>query len=172
MTNGLDIDRLPLDAGELGLCRLPGLDGDIKGDLAHIAEFDPALVISLTTADEMAARGAADLPECLAEVGINWRHFPIADFGTPPPDAAPLWRAVAAEARAALEAGGRVLIHCKAGRGRSGTVALRLMIEAGEDPDTALARLRAARPGTVETEAQQGWAKADAPAGSSAPSRP
>ncbi len=37
---------------------------------------------------------------------------------------------------------------------------LRLMVEAGEDPDAALARLRAVRPCAVETGAQLTWATA------------
>jgi len=160
MTSMFHIDTLPLGNGALGLCPLPGRDGDLAGDLARIADFRPALVVSLTLAEELAAEGATDLSERLAEAGINWRHFPIGDFGAPQPDAAPLWQAVATEMRAALAASGRVLIHCKGGRGRTGTIALRLMIESGETPEDALARLRAARPGTVETDAQRLWAAA------------
>jgi hypothetical protein len=37
---------------------------------------------------------------------------------------------------------------------------LRLMIEAGEEPQSALARLRKVRPCAVETEAQMQWALA------------
>jgi hypothetical protein len=37
-------------------------------------------------------------------------------------------------------------------------IALRLMVEDGEAPDAALARLRAARPCAVETNAQMRWA--------------
>ena len=60
----------------------------------------------------------------------------------------------------ALRGGGRVLVHCRGGCGRSGMVALRLMIEAGEAPDEALSRLRSVRPCAVETKAQMGWAMA------------
>jgi hypothetical protein len=35
---------------------------------------------------------------------------------------------------------------------------LRLMVESGEDPPAALARLRAVRPCAVETERQHCWA--------------
>ena len=70
------------------------------------------------------------------------------------------WRALGANARRALAGGGRVLIHCRAGCGRSGMAALRLMIECGEAPDEALARLRAVRPCAVETGAQMAWAMA------------
>jgi hypothetical protein len=41
--------------------------------------------------------------------------------------------------------------------------ALRLMVEAGEPPDTALGRLRAVRPGAVETEDQMAWARRGSP---------
>jgi len=57
-----------------------------------------------------------------------------------------------------LQTGGSVLVHCKGGCGRSGMAALRLMVEAGEDPHLAFARLRDVRPCAVETEAQLAWA--------------
>ena len=45
------------------------------------------------------------------------------------------------------------------GCGRSGMAVLRLMIEAGEDAETALARLRTIRPCAIETDAQMAWAR-------------
>ena len=52
-----------------------------------------------------------------------------------------------------------MLVHCRGGCGRSGMAVLRLMVEAGEAPEEALARLRAVRPCAVETEAQMDWAR-------------
>ena len=146
------ISPLPLRHGTLALCAVPtGADAR-----AALAAFAPALVISMTEADELVSLGAGDLPDWLAAQGIAWRGFPVADFSTPPPGAD--WSALGVEAARILDGGGRVLLHCRGGLGRSGMVALRLMIEAGENPDTALTRLRAARPGAVETEAQYRWA--------------
>jgi len=54
--------------------------------------------------------------------------------------------------------GGKVLVHCMGGCGRSGMAVLRLMVETGEPPHSALSRLRAARPCAVETDAQFDWA--------------
>ena len=51
-----------------------------------------------------------------------------------------------------------MVVHCMGGCGRSGMILLRLMIDAGETPDSALARLRTARPCAVETKAQMRWA--------------
>ncbi|MAZ20517.1 MAG: hypothetical protein CMN19_04985 [Roseovarius sp.] len=68
------------------------------------------------------------------------------------------WGEIEARALAALRGGGRVLIHCRAGRGRSGMIALRLMIAGGERPVAALKRLRAVQPEAVETPGQMNWA--------------
>ncbi|MBR9844091.1 MAG: protein phosphatase, partial [Rhodobacteraceae bacterium] len=49
-------------------------------------------------------------------------------------------------------------VHCFGGCGRSGMAIMRLLVEMGEEPEAALARLRAVRPCAVETEAQRLWA--------------
>ena len=148
------IASLPAGAGTLVLCPLP-VTAEAR---ARIAALAPALVLSLTETAELRALGAADLPDWLAAHGIGWAHFPVPDFQTPPPGSD--WPALSVRARAVLDSGGTLVVHCRGGCGRSGMIALRLMAEAGEPPVEALARLRAARPGTVETEAQYRWAAA------------
>ena len=138
--------------------RLRGRGGSYDADLADILRFSPDLVLSMTTAEELAAKGAATLAEDLARHGIAWAHLPIPDFGTPPEAVQHLWPETSARARALLAQGGRVLVHCMGGCGRSGMAVLRLMVEAGEAPEAALMRLRAVRPCAVETEAQFAWA--------------
>lgn len=154
----LTIASLPAGGGDLALCPMPGRGGAYGADLRDLLAWGPALVLTLATAEELAAKGAAELPADLAAHGIRWRHLPVADFGLPDAAAAAAWPEVAAEARAALAGGGRVLVHCLGGCGRSGMAVLRLLVEAGEAPHPALARLRAVRPCAVETEAQFLWA--------------
>jgi ADP-ribosyl-[dinitrogen reductase] hydrolase len=48
-----------------------------------------------------------------------------------------------------------VLIHCRGGLGRAGTIAARLLIELGIEPKKATASVRAARPGAIETSEQE-----------------
>lgn len=143
---------LEVGAGRLSLSPLPGRGGDLAGDLAALAGWRPDLVVSLTETAEMARHGAAGLPAALAGRGIGWLHLPVADFGVPQ-TALPL-----AGLAARLAQGQRIALHCLGGCGRSGMLALRLMVLAGEAPETALARLRAARPCAVETAAQLAWA--------------
>ncbi len=152
------IAELPLLSGLIGICPLPGRGGAYEADRSTLLRWSPDLVLSMTTAEEMAARGAGSLSADLALHGIAWRHLPIPDFGTPPPATMALWPAAAAEARAILSEGGRVLAHCMGGCGRSGMALLRLMVEAGEPAEAALTRLRSVRPCAVETPDQLVWA--------------
>lgn len=160
---GLVIYALGVGDGILALSALPGSGGDYAGDLDHIRDWKPALVISMTTAEEMAAAGAVDLGADLQAMGCRWVHLPVADFGAPPEAIIARWPPVSGSARQALNGGGRVLVHCRGGCGRSGMVALRLMIESGEPPEAALARLRGLRACAVETEGQMSWARAGRP---------
>ncbi len=152
------IATLGLDGGgRIGLCRLPGRTGDLAGDVAAILRFGPHVVVSLTSREEMARLGAGELAGLLAASGMAWRPFPVVDFGVPAPSSLEAWDRLARELHAALDAGHGVLLHCLGGLGRSGMVALRLLTERGEAPDAALARIRRARPGAVETEEQGRW---------------
>ena len=51
--------------------------------------------------------------------------------------------------------GQSLVVHCRGGLGRTGLISARLLIELGESPARALARVRAARPGAVETREQE-----------------
>lgn len=158
----LSITELPLRDGHVGLCPLPGRGGDYAADLAVIAGWAPSLVLTMTTAEEMARHGAAGLGDDLGARGIGWAHLPVADFTAPDEEIAAHWLLIADRAGEILDSGGRVLAHCMGGCGRSGAAVLRLMTEAGEDPEAALARLRQVRPCAVERPEQFVWAAAGA----------
>jgi protein-tyrosine phosphatase len=154
------IHALPVGGGILALAPLPGAGGDYRGDLEHISGWAPAMVVSLVTSLELFEAGAQSLGQDIQDKGTRWVHLPVRDMRIPAAAEAEGWPAVSAQARRALLGGGRVLIHCKAGCGRSGMVALRLMIEAGEARDEALIRLRSVQPRAIETPEQLDWAMA------------
>lgn len=155
---GFAISEVAAGSGRLALCPMPGRGGAYAADLDTLLRWRPALVVTMATAQELAAHGASRLSADLAAAGVGWRHLPVADFAAESAALMLDWRRVSAEARDCLGQGGGVLFHCRGGCGRSGMAAMRLMVELGEAPETALARLRAVRPCAVETEAQRGWA--------------
>lgn len=48
-------------------------------------------------------------------------------------------------------------MHCRAGLGRTGTVAARLLVEHGARPADAIALVRTVRPGSIETVEQESY---------------
>lgn len=154
------IYALPVGGGKLGLCPLPGRSGDYAADFKVLKDWQPDLLISLTEASEMSHAGAALLGQDVQAIGSRWLHLPVKDFGTFQRADYPAWNETQHLALGILNAGDRVLVHCKGGCGRSGMIVLRLMIASGEEPEIALKSLRRVRPCAVETDAQQKWAQA------------
>lgn len=163
----LRIDTLPVGPGGglLGIAAAPGqlshhaetISRDLHEDLDAIAAWDAAAVVTLVEPHELEDLGLATLGDELRRRGVAWHHWPIEDYGVPDAAFADAWSGRAAMLLHLLEGGARVLVHCKGGLGRSGTVAARLLVEAGIAPEAAVAAVRAARPGTIETEPQLLW---------------
>lgn len=147
--------------GRLGVCRQPGQSGDLVADMALIADWLPSVVVTMTTEAEFPAPPLS-LPQAFASAEFDWLHLPIADFGTPSALDKNLFDQNLALLGKILSADGRVLIHCKGGQGRSGMLAMRLLVNQGEVPAHALKRLRAVRPHAVETDQQFIWASNEA----------
>lgn len=159
-TAPIPIASLTLGAGRLGLAPCPGgrdRAADLEADLDAIRDWGARAVLSLVGDDEIAALGVAGLGDGLARRGIAWHRLPLRDFGTPDDAAMDLWRRLGPCLHGVLDAGGRVLVHCRGGLGRSGTVAALMLIERGAEPAEAIAAVRAVRPGAVETEGQARW---------------
>ncbi|MCA0929256.1 protein-tyrosine phosphatase family protein [Ruegeria profundi] len=153
-----DIHPVHVGNGTVALSPLPGCGDGYARDFVAIRDWRPGLVISVTTTDEMLQEGAIRLGDDLRANGVRWVHLPIEDFGTPTPPIDTAWADIGATVSRILSCGGRVLVHCRGGCGRSGMIVLRLMVEHGESPDTALKRLRAVRKCAVETDSQMQWA--------------
>ena len=153
------IYEVAVGGGVIALSPMPGGDGDFGRDLLSVIAWRPDLVVTLVEQAELDAEGAADLDANLAQAGVDWRHLPMVDFGTPSVNDDPDWDDVIGNAVVRLSAGDRILVHCRGGCGRSGMAVLRVMIAAGEDADAALVRLRTVRPCAIETDAQMQWAR-------------
>jgi len=87
----------------------------------------------------------------LDAAGLTAVHLPVRDFTAP--SLAQIREAVAAIG-AARAAGEPVAVHCAGGKGRTGTMLACSFVAQGMGAKEAIAAVRAARPGSVETRGQ------------------
>jgi atypical dual specificity phosphatase len=92
-----------------------------------------------------------NVPPTVKEAGLDSLHLPTVDFT--PPTVEQVAQAVAfiERKRAAKQP---VLVHCGAGLGRTGTILACYLVFTGLSPEAAIAQVRQARPGSLETANQ------------------
>lgn len=166
----LRIDELALPAGgTLGMCHFPGrcgIDGagrawsrSVDDDLHAIHLWGASAVLSLVESHEFARLGVPDLGARILKSGMAWLHHPVADMGVPTTRLFGASTDVGQDVLNRLRAGERVVVHCAAGLGRTGTMAAALLVACGVEPDSAIAQVRHARPGTLETAGQEAYVR-------------
>jgi ADP-ribosyl-[dinitrogen reductase] hydrolase len=152
-------------AGHLALLACPGLSGGIgdvdpprlHADLQRLAALRVAMLVTLLDNDELSLLGVPRLgAECEAR-GLPWAQCPITDFGAPGAAFETAWQRIGPRVHACLQADERVAIHCRAGLGRSGTVAARVLIERGAAPVDAITWVQRHRRGAIETPSQRNY---------------
>ena len=126
----------------VGGCFPPGQTGELAAQGIHA-------VIDLREED-------CDDEERLSAAGIAFLHLPTTDQMAP--DQATLERGVQF-AKTHIDRGGRVLIHCAAGVGRSAILALCVLVELGFEPLDALTHSKDCREAVSPSLDQyRGWA--------------
>ena len=128
-----------LDDGQVLACAYPRQDVA----LAALAQQGISMLVNL--------HEHAHDPALLAPHGLIELHLPVADFTPPSPEQ--LEQGVAAIVQA-LATGQRVAVHCGAGLGRTGTLLACYLVQQGMEAEAAIDRVRAVRPGSVETAEQ------------------
>ena len=120
-----------------------------------IVAWGARAVVTLIEAHEFALLGVPDLGARVLARGLDWHPLPIPDVQPPGEGFEAGWQRSGPALRSDLLAGHRVLVHCRGGLGRAGTVAARLLVELGVPAAEAIRRVRAARPGSIETIQQE-----------------
>ena len=131
---------------------------DLGSDLDELKAWGAAAVVTLVQQSELTSLDVADMGAQAETRGMRWFHCPIPDFDGPGGAFEAAWGGGGAgdAVRSLLRGGGKVVVHCRGGIGRAGTITARLLIELGvAEPDEALRRVRSARPGAVETWEQE-----------------
>jgi protein-tyrosine phosphatase len=136
----------------------PRGEGWLEDDVRSLAAEGAHVVVSLLTSDEQRELGLDREPELCAKHRIGYVSFPIPDRDVPDSkaDVAQLARGAAAD----LRAGRNVVLHCRAGIGRSALIAGAVLIVEGWTDEEAFWTIGAARGFEVpETVEQRAWAK-------------
>lgn len=161
MANHRRASLLPIPGigGRLHLSACPGRRqgsadlATLRRDLAEIAGCGAGLLVTLVEAGELPLP-LADWVAEVAAAGLEPLHLPIPDYGVPDAAFEAAWAAARLGER--IERGETVALHCRAGLGRTGTIAARLLIETiglGAEEAVALVRREHAAE-AVETAAQ------------------
>jgi len=167
------------DSGRIGITFCPGKkqlgamtgawDRDLCVDVAAIAEWGAVAVITLLEAHEIEQLRVGGLAGEVLGRHMDWIHLPIADVSVPGPQFERTWAQHGEGIRARLRNGFDVVVHCKGGLGRAGTVAARLLVELGWNPDEAIEEVRRVRKGAIETWGQANYVRGLKPVVEAAP---
>jgi atypical dual specificity phosphatase len=156
MTEAIGFRPLPMPAGipgRLYLGAMPGCHAPLELVAAALAAEGIGHILCLASAAEIATASPAYAAALEArELPVRFHAHPVPDYAAPRDAAAfIIWLD---EAAALLRGEERLLLHCAAGIGRTGTAALCLLHRLGSPPEQARA-LVAAAGSWPETAAQR-----------------
>lgn len=130
---------------------------DLELDMSEIRAWGANIVLTLLESWEFKDMQVEGLGTAVHNFGIEWRWLEIQDGGIPEGKVLERWQPIKSELIDRLQRGERVFVHCRGGLGRTGTLTAEILVELGEPLDIAMQRIRAARPGTIETQAQEDY---------------
>ncbi|PSR18145.1 protein phosphatase [filamentous cyanobacterium CCP3] len=163
----LGVDFLPSDQlsqpGQLGFSIAPGRNDedskaiwqrDIQADLTRLKDYYRVdRLVCLLDAAERRELGIPTLLEDAENLGIATESLPIVDDALP----ADLdqFTALVDRILASTAAGERVVVHCRGGGGRTGTVVAACLVKLGYRAEDAIAAVQNARVGALSVAAQR-----------------
>lgn len=169
-----DTHPIPLDTIEPALLGTPGKiiltyapgkrgprlsggvwDRNLSQDLRRLEMAGVTVLVNLMEPFELDMLGIPTLEDACSQFGIMYHNAPIQDLGSPQDLVA--CRNWIEKTASHLREGKHVAIHCRGGRGRTGTFATALLVHLGWDPREALDLVRSVRKSTVETAGQENF---------------
>lgn len=164
VSHPLIINTIAVSNGELGLTFCPGKkqanamtgswDRDVTLDVESVKAWGATVVISLLEDFEYDELEVLNLP-AVYQKHFQWFNLPIPDKCAPDEAWLSHWLALRHELKTLLANSGKILIHCKGGFGRTGTVAALILMDHGYTAADAITACRQAREFAVETEVQE-----------------
>jgi ADP-ribosyl-[dinitrogen reductase] hydrolase len=155
--------------GRIGITFCPGKydhhamtgewDRDLSLDLDRVRDWGASAVVTLLEPNELTLLRVESLGAEVLRRNMIWFHLPIVDVSIPNARFEKEWSTAGDELCSILRRGHDVLVHCRGGLGRAGTIAARLLIELGMEPTKAIEDVRAVRPGAIETSDQERYVR-------------
>ena len=134
-----------------------GWKRDLAADLKIIKKWGATLIITLIEDHEFKILGVERMESAARSLSMDWAHLPITDVAVPDNRFDSAWEALGSRVHCLLDSHERVLVHCRGGLGRAGTLAAQILIERGAAPLAAIDKVRAVRPGAIETTQQANY---------------
>lgn len=167
----INVVNVPGTCGLIGMTLCPGKkytgptgvhDRDLDLDLDVIHAWGASILISLIEEHEYRKVRITDIGSRIAGRMAHLK-LPIRDVDVPDSEWETRWKYKGPAVRAALRNGDRICVHCMGGLGRTGLFAARLLVEFGMSTDDAILNVRKARPGAIETVAQENYVRSCTP---------
>jgi ADP-ribosyl-[dinitrogen reductase] hydrolase len=168
----IDAVEVTVTGGLIGMTVCPGKDEsagigipsgpwkrDLDDDLEAIIAWGAHALVTLIEGHEFVLHDVPEFPEKVRTAGIPWFHLPIVDLDVPDRRFDEEWETAGKELHRILAEGGRIVLHCRGGLGRTGTIAAVLLVELGMDPREAIAKVRQARLCAIQTREQEEYVR-------------
>lgn len=141
--------------GEIGITICPGKyqpvswsggwNRDLDADISAINGAGASKVVTLVQDREMEILRVSRLGERVLAHNLEWIHLPFPDTTAPSPEWMKAFKLVKSDLISAIQTGEKIVVHCKGGLGRAGTVAAILLKELGLDTQEAVSLVRSKR---------------------------
>ena len=140
--------------GRLATMACPRGGDWLEDEIAGLQAEGVDVLVSALTDSELAELRLATELKLARQAGLTFISFPIPDRGVPTTPVTDL----VSQLEEHLTAGRSVVVHCRAGIGRSSLIAAAVLVREGLSAKEAWKRISAARGMTVpDTEAQREW---------------
>lgn len=173
-TDPIQVDFLPDNEvgapGRLGMTFAPGMwagsvrgrwERDLAADMRALEEeHEVNVLVSLMEEHEYHGYQIPGLLEQDNVGNVEILRFAIKDMGVPQEAESERFEAFVQDVVQRLEEGQNVVVHCRGGLGRTGTLAACVLVAVGRhSADEAIAAVREARRGTVQTREQEDFVR-------------
>lgn len=138
--------------GKLYLSFAPGKEYPIQEDLQNIKACNIQVIVCLLENWELQCLNISNYPKRAQEMGFYFYHIPIRDGTSPSQKELDSLIPILIKH---LSLGNNILVHCRSGYGRAGTVCACCLRYFGLQGKQAISYVRNKRPGAITTSQQE-----------------